>query len=137
LRNFFLARSVPNASTLEAISIYRGFQYLLAEDEDRARINLRYSDYLINADLLSEAAEILDKHLRKTNLDETVKAALGTKLAAPYLLDQKPQKALETLVSTATGYLTPKETEERTLLKARALSNLKKTAEAIEALGTL
>ena len=64
-------------------------------------------------------------------------AALGTKLAAVYLLDGNPRNALAALARTSSASMTPKEKAERQLLKARALSQTGKLDEAIETLSGL
>ena len=85
-------------------------------------------------DLLSKAAEIMEGQLKNGNLADDKSAALGAKLTAVYLLDSKPKQALAALQETDRSDLSARIREERTLLKARAQSQLGLTSEAIATL---
>ncbi len=133
---FFTSKDRKKASTIEAISIYNGFKKLLPDGEKGSAINLKFADYLINADLLSDAATVLENHLPKSVSDKTT-AHLGAKLAKIHLLNNKPNRALKALAKTIVEKAQPHIVKERVLLNARAHTQLKDYNIAIKLLSKL
>ncbi len=123
-------------STIEAISIYNGFKHLLPEGEKGATINLKFADYLISADLLSDAATVLENHLPISNSDK-ITATLGAKLANIYLIDNKTNKALEALAKTIVEKVDNNIVKERIFINARIHTKLKNYNVAIRLLNKL
>ncbi|MDF3023333.1 MAG: hypothetical protein K0R10_694 [Alphaproteobacteria bacterium] len=126
------AKDVP---PLEAVSIYSGFSAYMPEGEQGAIATLNFADNLITMDLLGKAAQLLEEQLRGGNVPQARVAPTYNKLAAVYLLDSLPEKALATL-SNAGGDATPQVNEERNLLRARAMSQLNRPDDAIAALAS-
>lgn len=134
--DLFTGRLVSKISPLEAISIYDEFNTLIPAGPEGITIALNFADYLINMDLLDRASTLIEDQI-KNGLPEDKTIAVGAKLAAVYLLDSRPSQALEALGKTDRGNIGEKDREERTLLKARAQSQLNQTDAAIATLSTL
>lgn len=121
---------------LELVSVYTEFSSLVPPGPEADAAALNYADALIRMDLLDKASGVMEDRL-KNGLAEDKVGPLGTKLAAVYLLNEKPDRALNALTETERPDLGDKQKEERALLKARAESQMRKTAEAIATLSTL
>ncbi len=130
---FFISKDKKQTSTIEAISIYNGFKTLLPDGEKGAAVNLRFADYLINADLLSDAATVLENHIPRSTSDKTT-AQLGAKLAKVYLLNNKPNRALKALAKTIVEKAHSDIIKERVILNAQAHTQLKDYTIAIKLL---
>ncbi len=126
------AKDVP---PLEAVSIYNGFSAYMPEGEQGAIATLNFADSLITMDLLGKAAQLLEEQLKGGDVPQARVAATYNKLAAVYLLDSLPEKALATLAG-AGGDASAQVNEERNLLRARAMSQLNRPDDAIAALAT-
>ena len=137
LSDLFLTDTVSKIKPLEAVSVYNEFGNLIPPGPDAVTAALNFADSLIRMDLLSKAAALLEDQLKSGNLPEDKAAALGTKLTAVYLLDSNPKQALAALQETEKPGLSDRIREERTLLKARAQSQLNETADAITTLSAL
>lgn len=118
---------------LEAVSIYGEFSTLLPSGSKGTTTALNFADYLIRMDLLSKAAELIETQIT-AGMPEQIIAGTGAKLAAVYLLDNRPEQALDALKKTEKGSLDGKAAEERNLLKARAQSQMGQAASAISTL---
>lgn len=135
--DLFVGDKAGKISPLEAVSVFTAFDTLLPPGAEGVAATLDFADYLIRMDLLGKSAEILEGQISGGALTEDKIASVGTKLAAVYLLDSRPQEALEALMKTNKGGPTEQTREERSLLKARAQSLLKQTDAAIDTLSTL
>lgn len=133
--DLFAGDGAKDMSPLEAVSIYNEFEKYLPAGKDGMTAALHFADYLIRMDLLEKAAGLLEEQI-SGGLLEGKTADVGAKLAAAYLLDNKPSKAISALGKTATA-ADGKTLLERSLLKARAQSQLNLTDEAIATLSPL
>ncbi len=129
--DLFVNNKAKNIPPLEAISVYNEFKTLMPQGAEGTTATLNFADSLISMDLLEKAEGLLADQLKANAVPPEKVAATENKLAAVYLLDSLPEKALATLSSGSPP------TEERQLLKARALSDLGKTDDAITALSPL
>lgn len=123
---------------LEAVSIYSEYENLLPEGAAGSTAVLNFADYLTRMDLLDRAAGLINRVLDDTT-DQPQRAEISTRLAAIYLLDSKPSLALEVLNRTAedAASVDADLSQRRTLLKARAQSQLNLTSDAIATLEPL
>jgi hypothetical protein len=136
--NLFVSDQASKITPLEAVSVYTEFSSFMPPGPEGAAGALNFADYLIRMDLLLEKAEgVIEDQLKGSGIPKDKISALGAKLSAVYLLDAKPQQALTALAESERSDLTDKLREERTLLKARAQSQLNQTQAAIGTLGTL
>jgi predicted negative regulator of RcsB-dependent stress response len=91
----------------------------------------KLADRLADVDLLAQAASVLEAQLKNNSGD---KPALTTRLASVRLRDRKPDAALAAL-DLPVAEVPAELAGERTLLKARALGTLGRTAAALALLG--
>jgi len=91
----------------------------------------RMSDRLVAVDLLGPAANLLAYQVDK-RLDGIAKAQVATRLAAVYLMDRKPEKAVAALRDSHITGLPDAEMHERMLLEARAFAALKQWDNALD-----
>lgn len=93
-----------------------------------------YADYLVRMDLLEDAAKIFEKQIAKDLQDPLKIAETGTRLATVYLRDNKAKEALSAIQRSGRKDMPQDLVRRRELLRARALSDLGMTAEAIKVL---
>ena len=129
--DLFLGGKAKDIAPLEAASVYTEFSDLMPKGADSALAAVSFADNLIAMDLLDKAEDLLAQQIKNPALPPEKLPALHNKLAAVYLLDSQPQKSLDALGTDSPA------TEERALLKARALSELGQTDDAIAALAPL
>lgn len=134
--DLFVGGQAGKIPPLEAVSVYNEFKSLLPSGAEGVAAKIDFANYLIRIDLLGKAQEIMEEQIRN-GLPVDKAMSLGAKLAAVYLLDKKPQGALNALRATDTGGINDKLQEERNLLKARALSQLNQTDAAISVLSSM
>lgn len=137
IEDIFIDKQAEGIAPLEAISIYTAYGDLMPAGQKGSVATLNFADFLIRMDLLEKAAALIDDQIRRGAPPQEEMPRLGAKLAAVYLLDSQPQKALDTLERTARSTATPAINDERTLLRARSLSQLKRTDDAIAALSNI
>jgi hypothetical protein len=91
----------------------------------------RMADRLVAVDLLGPAASLLAYQVDK-RLDGVAKAQVSTRLAAVYLMDHKPQEAINTLHDSQITGLPDDAIHERLLLEARGFAALKQWDNALD-----
>ncbi len=91
----------------------------------------RMADRLVKVDLLGPAATLLAYQVDK-RLDGVAKAQVATRLAAVYLMDHKPQDAINTLHQSQITGLPDTTIHERLLLEARSFAALKQWNNALD-----
>lgn len=137
IEDIFIEKQAEGIAPLEAISIYTAYGDLMPTGAKGSLATLNFADFLIRMDLLQKAAELIDDQIRRGAPPQEEMPKLGAKLAAVYLLDSQPEKALGALERTERSTATPEIAEERTLLRARSLSQMKRTDDAIATLSSL
>jgi hypothetical protein len=95
----------------------------------------RLARRLVDVDLLSQAAELL-KYQVDNRLDGVAKAQVATDLASIYLMDRKPEQALQAIWGSRTTLLPNALNAERRVIEARALSGLGRYDNALEVIGS-
>lgn len=130
----------PNTPTpvspIEAVSVYNEFNNLVPTGDAGTELRLRAADFMISIDLLGKAAGIIDGLLNNGLIPADKIANTGAKLAAVYLLDDKPEAAIAALEKTAASAMDDAGKEKRALLMARAQSQMGNAHEAIQTLST-
>ena len=131
-------------SPLDAATIYEEFKELTPPGEEGNAVIQRLAERLVEADLLDRASSLL-QHQVDYRLQGAEKARVATRLAAIYLLDKNPRPAMTALdaaeaVYAADAAMPEVEKKEHMrevhLLRARALSKINRTEEAIALLNT-
>lgn len=135
VQTLFTGDARKKINPLEAVSVYSEYEELLPEGEAGSVAALNFADYLVSMDLLDRAAGLMNRALQDTS-DPANRAEIGARLAAVYLIDGKPSLAQDALDRTV-GAAPAEVAERRTLLKARAQSQLNLTAEAVATLAPL
>ena len=130
--DLFLRGKADNLPPIQALGLYYDFKELTPIGTMGDEMVRRLSDRLIAVDLLEQAAELL-QHQVDRRLDGVAKAQISAKLAAVYLMDRKPEKALAALRASSQTRLPEELAAQRRLLTARALTDLKQYDAALEA----
>lgn len=131
-------------SPLDAATIYEEFKDLTPPGDAGNAVIQRLAERLVEVDLLDRATALLQEQVDK-RLEGAEKARVAVRLAGIYLIDKNPRPAI-TALDTAEGVyaadtaMTDVERKERLrevgLLRARALSKINRTEEAIALLNT-
>ncbi len=118
---------------LKAIELYDQFRELTPVGTAGDEVIRQLAERLVEVDLLGRAAELLQHQVefRLTNLERT---KVGSRLASIRLLDHKPDLALKALEASEFDPLPPDLAEDRRLMRARALSELRRSAESLKLL---
>ncbi len=126
-------------SPLDAVTVYEEFIELTPSGDDGNKVVQKLAERLVEADLLGRAAEIL-QHQVDYRIKGSEKARVALRVAAIYLLDDHPVESIKSLniakalYSRETDSQAKKKLREIELLRARALSQMDRTEEAIELL---
>jgi tetratricopeptide (TPR) repeat protein len=138
-RELFLGNKYRKLTPLEAITLYEKFPELTPTGKEGDRLVEKLAETLVDADLLDRAAKIL-QHQVDHRLEGGEAARVAIRLAAIYLIDRQPKKALTSLNKAEEILYRLDEASrgvkgrEIKLLRARALSQLNKPVKAIEIL---
>ncbi|MGD2132224.1 MAG: hypothetical protein PVI23_05485, partial [Maricaulaceae bacterium] len=124
-REMFLDGEADNLDPIEALALWYEFNDLTPIGADGDRMLRRLADRLIDFDLLPQAAELL-AHQVDNRLRGVARAQVATDLATIYLLDQRPEDALNALRATRVSGTPDELVAERRLLEARALADVKR-----------
>lgn len=128
-------------SPVDAVTVYEQFRELTPEGAEGDRLVQKLAERLVEADLLGRAAAIL-QHQVDYRLQGMEKAGVAVRLAAIYLLDKTPDKAIAALDAAKPLYESDAAPESKKalhnieMMRARALSQQDKTEEALALLHT-
>ena len=138
--DFYLKDTLDKSSPLEAVSLYEEFMELVPPGAQGDQVISRLAEHLVNSDLMGRAGNLLSNQIdHRLKGDAAAKTAV--RLAAIRLLDRNP-KAAETALNKVSQLLfqlpaalnTKARQEEIALLRARTLSQLNKTDQALKIL---
>ncbi len=130
--DLFLHGKADSMPPVQALGLFYDFQELTPIGTMGDEIARKLADRLIAVDLLEQAAALL-QHQVDRRLDGVAKAQIAAKLAAVYLMDKLPQKALAVLRNSSQTRLPDDLATQRRLLMGRTLSDLKQVDAALEA----
>ena len=133
-RKLFLQGQADGLQPIQALALFLDFRELTPVGADGDEMVRRLARRLIDVDLLPQAAELL-KYQVDNRLDGVAKAQVATDLAAVYLMDQQPEKALDAIWGSRTTLLPNALNAQRRVLEARALTGVGKYDNALEILG--
>lgn len=134
--DLFLSDRASTIEPVEALAIYYDFSKLTPIGRRGDELIRRLADRLVSVDLLDQAAELLDYQV-KYRLSGVAKAQVAAKLAWVQLLNGKPAPAIQALADTRIADIPQDLREQRLLLEARALSELKRYNAALELAGSM
>lgn len=124
---------LKEASDFEAVALYYEFKELTPIGKSGDLVIQSLVERLIRLDLLDRAVALLT-HQVKYRTKEKERSRLGTLLALVHLLNRQPAQAIEALHLSDYEDITEELSLERLHLKAKALIDMDKGAEAIELL---
>jgi hypothetical protein len=134
-RGLFLEGMADALQPIEALGLFYDFKDLTPVGSDGDEMVRKLARRLIDVDLLDQAAELLQYQI-DNRLDGVAKAAVASDLAAIHLMNRQPEKALQALWKTRTSLLPKALMSERRVLEARALNELNRPDDALDALGS-
>ncbi len=126
----YLEGAADDMSPVVALALFYDFRELTPLGAEGDRMIRHLVDRLVAVDLLDRAAELLE-HQVNYRLEGAAQAIVAVRLAKIYLLDDKPDKALGILRATRQTVLPRDVSNERRLVEARALIELKRYEEAL------
>jgi len=135
--NLFTTPLGENLGPLDALTLYADFKSLMPSGQDGDKVRLNLAERLIAVDLLKQGAAMLEDVLADTQ-NPLERAKIGARLAAVLLLDNRPQDAVAALDKTQGNEQGAPQAllEQRSLLRARALSEKGDYAQALSVLPT-
>ncbi|TLP48538.1 hypothetical protein FDK21_02435 [Cohaesibacter sp. CAU 1516] len=134
--SLFLDGKVNELSAIKALSLYYDFRELTPVGRRGDEMVRRLADKLVEVDLLDRASELL-KHQVDNRLKGAARSQIAADLALIYLLDSKPNMALDTLRRTRQSQLPLSVERQRRLVEAKSLAQLNKVSLALDLLKPL
>jgi tetratricopeptide (TPR) repeat protein len=132
-RALFLDGLADGLEPTQALALFFDFKELAPIGADGDLMVRKIVRRLVDVDLLPQAADLL-KYQAENRLDGVPRAQVSTDLAVIYLMDRKPEQALEAINSSRTTILPTALNTERRLVEARAWTGLGKYDNALEIL---
>jgi len=129
--NLFIKGGADKLPPVESLSIFYDNIDLTPIGADGDDMIRRMVDRLVAVDLLGPAAKLLSYQVEK-RLDGVAKAQVSTKLATIYLMDHKPQAAVDALHVSQVSGLPDQDGHARMILEARAFAGLKQWDNALD-----
>jgi len=130
-RALFLDGLADGLEPVQALALFYDFKELTPIGADGDLMVRKLVKRLVDVDLLPQAAELL-KYQVDNRLDGVPKAQVSTDLAVIYLMDHKPEAALEAINASRTTVLPNALNAERRLIEARAWTALGRYDSALE-----
>jgi len=127
----FLKGGADKMAPVEQLALFYDNVDLTPIGADGDEMIRRMADHLVAVDLLGPAATLLAYQVDK-RLDGIAKAQVSTRLAAIYLIDHRPQDAINTLHRSQITGLPEDTIHERLLLEARSFAALKQWDNALD-----
>lgn len=130
-RSLFLDGLADGLEPVQALALFYDFKDLTPIGGDGDLMVRKLVRRLVDVDLLTPAAELL-KYQVENRLDGIPKAQVSTDLAVIYLMDRKPEQALQAINGSRTTVLPQALNAERRLIEARAWSGVGRYDSALE-----
>ncbi|PWR22952.1 hypothetical protein DKG74_11090 [Zavarzinia aquatilis] len=128
-RRLFLGGAADALPPVQAVALYFDFRDLTPLGPDGDDMIRKLSDRLVQVDLLDQAKTLLS-HQVENRLQGIPRSRVAARLALLHLLDHEPAKAMQVLDATEQPVLPETTARLRRLLRARALADLGKAADA-------
>jgi tetratricopeptide (TPR) repeat protein len=127
----FLGGKIDSLPAIDALSLFYDFRELIPIGRRGDEMIRRLTDRLVLVDLLAQASELL-QHQIDHRLQGAARAQVATRLAAIYLINRRPERAMQVLRNTRSNELSSEIRSQRLLLEARALSDTGRPQLALE-----
>ena len=132
----FLDGADEELDPVKALSLFYDHRNLVPIGRRGDEMVRRLARKLVDLDLLDQAAELL-RHQVDNRLSGAASAQVASELALVYILDHKPESALNTLARTRMGRLPDALQRQRRILEARALSDVGRREQALTLLDNM
>jgi tetratricopeptide (TPR) repeat protein len=129
--SLFLGGKGDGLPTIDALALFYDFRELTPIGRRGDEMIRRLADRLVSVDLLDQATELLQYQIDH-RLQGAARAQVATRLAVIYLMNRKADRALATLRATRGVDFSNELRNQRLLIEARALSDLKRHDVALE-----
>jgi hypothetical protein len=130
-RALFLDGRADGLEPVQAVGLWYEFKDLTPVGADGDLMVRKLARRLVDVDLLDQAAELL-KYQVDNRLDGVAKAQVATDLATLYIMDRKPEAAIDALNGSRTTLLPKALQDERRMIEARAWLALNQNDHALE-----
>lgn len=127
----FLDGMADGLQPIQSLALFKDFQELTPLGAEGDLMVRKLVRRLVDVDLLIEAERILQWQV-DNRLDGVPKAQVATDLALIYLMDRKPEQALQAIAGSRTTVLPGPLNAERRIITARALMSLGRLDAAAE-----
>jgi tetratricopeptide (TPR) repeat protein len=134
--SLFLGGKAAPMPPIEALSLFYDFRDLTPAGRRGDEMIRRLTERLVAVDLLGQAAELL-QHQIDHRLQGAARAQVAVRLAGIYLMNRKPDRALQALRSTRAPDIGTEVRHQRLLIEARALSDTSRHDLALEIVANL
>ncbi len=131
--NLYLGDEINNISAIKAVALYDEFRELTPAGEKGDELIRRLADRMVDVELFERAEDLLE-HQVDFRLSGVEKARVGARLALVYLLDSKPEDTIRVIEETEVPDLSEELATQRRHLRARALLDTDRGAEAVASL---
>ena len=132
----FLAGKGDKMPAIDALALFYDFRELTPIGRRGDEMIRRLADRLVSIDLLDQAADLLQYQV-DNRLQGAARAQVATRLAVIYLMNRKADRALAVLRASRSADLPEELRNQRLLLEARALSDMKRHDLALEVIGNV
>ena len=122
-KDLFYENQADELSPISAIALYFKFRDLTPLGSEGDLMIRRLADRLVTVDLLGRAAELLDYQVR-VRTEGAARAQIAASLAKVFIMDDRPEKALEIIRATREPRLPQDIEEDRLHVETRALIEL-------------
>jgi hypothetical protein len=133
-RQLFLDGQAGGMEPVQALALFTDFKDLTPVGADGDLMVRKMVERLVDVDLLDQAADLL-KYQVDNRLDGMAKAEVATTLATLYLMDRKPEQAIDAINASRTTVLPTALANQRRMVEARAWLALKQNDHALELVG--
>ncbi|MBQ8677978.1 MAG: hypothetical protein IJ529_05880 [Alphaproteobacteria bacterium] len=116
---------------IKALALFEDFRWLSELSEQQNTIMQKLADRLVSVDLLPRAKNLLLTLMMQDNLSPDDMGRVGARLAVIYLFEKTPDQALDILDATDNPAISPEIAAPRRLIRAKALSDMHRTDQAL------
>jgi hypothetical protein len=134
--SIFLGGKGDGLPTIDALALFYDFRELTPIGRRGDEMIRRLADRLVGVDLLDQAAELLQYQIDH-RLQGAARSQVAMRLAVVYLMNRKADRALSTLRATRSVDLSNELRNQRLLIEARALSDIKRHDVALEVIANV
>jgi hypothetical protein len=134
--DLFLHGGADSMDPVQALALFYQFIDMVPIGAEGDRMLRLLADRLVDFDLLPQATALLQHQIDNRIRSGQARAQIAAKLALIYLMDRKPEKALNAIRGTRQARLPKELNQQRRLIEARALIALGRTDHALELIET-